>query len=104
MRLNLANLVRLEPSQAGYAICLASALQLTQCGKLGLIGGDDQLADESVRNRPLVAEGRQPARSFDAQLRLERTWGVVDAAVDHAGVMTRLVGSYLWLLVDDEDR
>ena len=80
------------------------ASQVPQPGHLRLGRGDDELAGGLERYAVGAAEvlGRLLARA--AQLRLERARGVVDARVDHAGVVAALVRGEAVLLLQHHHR
>ena len=70
VRLDLGDLVRLDPPQAGNQVGLAPALELIEAGKLTLVGGDDQLAVLARLDPPLAAIGVEQAGPLDAEPRL----------------------------------
>src|SRR5207245_4060762 len=90
VRLDLAELVRVQPAQARYAVGGSPALELLQPQKLAGVGGDDQLAATLGRDAALVAVVVQLPGALHAQPRLQRAGRVVDALVDDAGVVPGL--------------
>src|SRR5271170_2211211 len=58
-------------------------------GDLGLVGGDDQLAEPGMRHPALMAIGIEPLAAGDTALRLEAARRVIDPAVDHLAVARR---------------
>jgi hypothetical protein len=103
VRLELAQPRGVDPPQAGHAVGLAAPLELVQAGELALVQRDDHLAAALVRDPALLAVARQLAHALDAQARLQRPRRVVDAGVDDAGVVTRLVGGELRLALQHDD-
>ena len=104
VRLDLAELVVLEPAEAGHAVCDSAALELPQAHDLGRVERDDELA--AVAQRDAAARGvrAQELDAAPAQLRLERARRVVDPRVDDAAVAAGLVERHLPLLLEDLDR
>ena len=92
------------PAQAGHAVGLAAALELVQAVQLGGVGRDDHLAAALVRDAPLLAVLVHLARALDAQAGLERAGRVVDAGVDHAGVVAGLMRADLGLALEHAHR
>jgi hypothetical protein len=91
VRLDLAQLRPGEPAQAGHPVGGAAALELVEAGELLLVEGDDELAVAAGGDPADVAVLVQPAGAVDAQAGLERAGLVVDARVDDAAVVARLV-------------
>ena len=79
VRLDLGDLVRVDPPQAGNPVGLAAPLELVEAGELTLVGGDDQLAVLARLDPALVAIGVEQAGPLDAEPRLQRARRVVDA-------------------------
>ena len=80
---------------------MAAALQLLQAGKFALMGGDNHLAADLMRNAVLAAEGDHGGGAGDAQLRLQRAGAVIEAGVDNAAVVAALVGGEAGFLFQD---
>ena len=81
-----------------------AALELLQAAELGGVGGDDQLAAALVGDVALLAVLVQLARALHAQARLQRAGRVVDAGVDHPGVVAGLVLADLLLALEHAHR
>src|SRR5437773_5467314 len=64
-----------------------------QLGKLGLGGGDDELAAAPMVDAALAAELVQALAAGDAQACLERAARTVDAGVDHLAVARARAGA-----------
>src|SRR5436309_15223536 len=62
--------------------------------------GEDHLAAAGVRNLVPGAVVVHRARPFHAEARLQRSWLVVDAGVDHAGAVAGLVCGQLALALE----
>ena len=69
------------------AVVASRALRALRARHLVLVVRDDQLAAARVRHVVLGAELVQQTAPFDAQPRLERAGGIVDARVDDAAVV-----------------
>ena len=92
VRLDLGDLAAVNPAQARDLVLATPALQLVESRQLGLVRGDDQLAVAARLDPALVAVGVEQPRALDAEPRLERARGVVDAGVDHPARVRGLVG------------
>src|SRR3954471_24642928 len=92
MRLDLAESLRPDPLKAGDAVRLSAPLEFVEPTQLRLPGRDDDLP-VSLRidsvGGAVVVEPRGP---LDAEPRLQRPGGVVDAGVDHPAGVAALVG------------
>jgi hypothetical protein len=84
-------------------LAIAAALELIQALELRAVGRDDHLAAALERDRPAFAVLIHLACAFDAEPRLQRAGHVVDARVDHARVVARLVGADLALALEHAD-
>jgi len=93
LRLELAGLARLQHAQVRDAVGARLSVELLQAGDLPRIGGDDQLAAAPVDDAAPLEVGVQRGPARDAQPRLERARGVVDAGVDHLAVARARPGS-----------
>jgi len=80
---------------------MAAALQLLQARKFALVGRDDHLAADLMRDAMLAAEGDHGGGAGDAQLRLQRAGAVIKARVDNAAVVAALVGGEAGSLLQD---
>ena len=77
--------------------------QRGQGDQLAGVGGHDQLPATVVGHPVLGAEGQHGLGAPDRQFGLGRAGPVVDARVDDAAVVARLVGGHRRLLVDHHD-
>ncbi len=102
VRLELADLLRREHLETGEPIGLPALVDRLQAWQLGLIGGHDDLAAALPRDAVGVAELLHPARALHARARLERAGLVVDAGVDDAAVVPRLMGGEALFLLQHE--
>jgi hypothetical protein len=82
---------RVEPAQPRHPVGGSTALELVERGQLAPVERHDQLPAALICHAPRLAVLGQLRGSRDAQPRLERAGGVVDAGVRHAGVVARLV-------------
>ena len=92
VRLDLGDLAAVDPAQPGDLVLATPPLELVESRQLGLVGGDDQLAVAPRLDPALVAVGVEQPGALDAEPRLERAGGVVDAGVDDAARVGGLVG------------
>src|SRR5436190_9717186 len=102
MRLQLAEAFRAD-SFGGDAVRFRTSLELVESAELVLVHRDDHLAADVVRNFLLDAKAKEQLPPARAELRLQRTWRVVDARVNDAAVPARLMESRRPLLVRDDD-
>ena len=86
--------------EVGYAVGDAALVEVIQASQLALVGGDDHLAARIVLDLVFVAEPDEAVLPAHAEPRLPRAGPVVDAGVDDAAVMTRLVLGQLLLFLD----
>ena len=91
VRLDLAQLVALDPTQARHAVRRRPPLELAQAVELRRVERDDELPALAQRQPTLGAVGAQELAAAPAETRLERSRRVVDACVDDAAVVTGLV-------------
>ena len=103
VRLQLAQPLGADQLDTRDAVRERPAMELLETGELGGVGRDDDLPAAQDRDPALVAVREQGRRALDAELRLERTGGVVDAAMDDTTGMARLVRAGRDLLVEDGD-
>src|SRR5262249_22638676 len=82
----------------------AAPLQRLELSDLGGIVRDDQLAALRVRHLVALAELVEQMTSFDAEPRLQRAGGIVDAGVDDAAVVGAGVLSPPRMALEDADR
>src|ERR1019366_6239802 len=103
MRLDLPEFRGRERAQAREAVLPRAALELREGGQLGLFRGDDELAADLVRDAVSLAERYEQAPAFHAGFRLLGARLVVEARMDDAAVVARLVRGDLLLLLEDHD-
>ena len=103
VRLQLAELVRIQPANVRHAVRLRAPLELAQPLELALVEGDDDLPALDVADVALLAVRAQEPDPASAELRLERSRRVVDAGVRDPAVPTRLVSRDRGLLLQDRD-
>ena len=77
-------------------------MQLFEAGYLRFVGGDDHLAAHLIGYPALVAVGPEHGAAGGAEVGLLGAGGVVDAGVDHAAVVSGLVGGDLRLLLEHD--
>ena len=103
VRLELAELVAVEPPRPRHAVRVCASLELAQAVELALVEGHDELPALDVRQRALRAVRPQQVDPAAAEAGLERPRRVVDPGVDDAAVAPRLVGRDLGLLLEHGD-
>src|SRR4029434_6243611 len=81
----------LQPPNALKSVGFAATMQFFQAGELALLRCDDDLAAALVSNSVLLAEAVHQLASFDAVLSFQGTGLVVEAGMDDAAVMARLM-------------
>jgi hypothetical protein len=77
-------------------------MQRVEARHLLLVGGDDDLAAALVADAVSVAELRHEPRALHAEARLVGTGLVVDARVDHPGIVSGLMRGDPGLLVEHD--
>ena len=103
MRLVLRDLRAGEQPETLQAIGAAALVDRLQARQLALVGGHDDLAAPFPADPVGVAEFLHEPRALDAEAGLQRAGLVVDAGMDDAAVVARLVGGQTWFLVEDGD-
>ncbi len=103
VRLDLEQPLAVDLLEARDAVRDAAAVQLFETRQLFFAGRHDDFAAQVVLDALGVAKLEQRLHARDAVLRLERPRRVVDAGVDHAAVVPRLVLRQRVLFVDDAD-
>ena len=88
-------------SMPSTPLAWARAASVSSRGQLCRGQRDDQLAGMPDRDPLILGEPLELDLAFAAERRLERARGVVDAGVDDAAVVARLVAGELGLLLDD---
>src|ERR1700704_114013 len=104
VRLHRLDLAAIEPAKAANAVGATAAFELPQARELRDLRSDDQLAAAIVGDTPLLAVAIELGRALQAQPRLQRPRGVVDAGVQHARVVQALVGAEPSLALQHADR
>ena len=84
-------------------MALPPLIEVRQPAKLGLIGGDYDLAAPLVLDTVLLAELDERADATHAELGFLRPRTVVNARVDHSAVVGGLMYGQLLLLFDYRD-
>jgi hypothetical protein len=103
VRLDLGDLIGPDPAQPRDAVGSSSALELVQPLQLGAVGGDDDLAAALAGQALALAVLVHLVGPLHAQPSLQRAGDVVDAGVDHARVVPRLVDGELRLALEHAD-
>jgi hypothetical protein len=103
VRFQLAQPLGTDQLDRRNAVRKRPAVQLLEPRQLALVGCDDHLPAAEDRDPALVAVGEQGSGALDAELRLQRPGGVVDASVDDTARVARLVRTRHGFLVDDAD-
>ena len=87
-------LAQFAGSQAprGQAIGPCPLRQRVEAGNFVVVGRHDQLAAPFVRDTFFGAESVERLAAFGAQLGLERAGAIVEPGMDHAAVVSSLVG------------
>ena len=91
--LDRAHLVGPDAREAGNAVGARPALEVVEALQVGGPGRDHELAAALRGDPALVAVRVQRRRAFHAQPRLQRARLVVEAGVDDAAVVRRLMGA-----------
>src|ERR1019366_10094293 len=91
MRLDLAHLAAVEPAQPFEAVGGAALLEVAQARHFAVIGRHHQLSADIVRDSVFPAELRHLADARNREPRSQRSRFVVEAAVQHAAVVSGLV-------------
>jgi hypothetical protein len=100
VRLDLEEFGRRKAPQARNAVCRGARLDLGQAGKLRGVAGDDHFAAFLVGHSVFAAVLLEQPDAATAQGRLQRPWGVVDAGMGHAAVVSGLVDADPLFLVE----
>lgn len=91
IRFDRGDLVGADTAQARHRVGEAASFEIVQAGQFVGVEGNDELAAPLIRDGAGVAVLVHQPRTLDAQPGLQRPGLVVDAAVDHPGVVARLV-------------
>ena len=103
VRFDLAKLLAGEHPQARHAVRDSALVQLFQPRNFLRAGRNYQFAALLEGNAVLLAEGFHGRRAGHAIARLQRACLVVQAGVDHAAVVSGLMGGDVVFLLDHED-
>ena len=104
VRLVLAELLGAEASHPIQAVGLAASLELVEPRHLVGARGDDDLPAPLEADPVLLAEALEERAPASARRRLEGAGFVVEARVDHAAVVARLVRGEGRLLLQHDER
>ena len=102
MGLQLADALRADLRQAGHAVGLGSLAQRLEARQLRRLEGHHELAGALDGDGVGRGEGFQLGLALAAEPGLERARGVVQAGVDDAAVVARLVGREGRLTLDED--
>ena len=91
MWFELADLFRRQPAQPSKAIGQASAMKFLEPGDLRLGGGDDNLSATLVGDAVILAKPIHGVAAFGAKSGFEGARFVIQAGMNDAAVMARLV-------------
>ena len=97
VRLDFLDLLRIQFAQAQQTIGIAAFPQSVQAVHLFVGRGDDHLAALLMLDAVRAAEGQHLLQALHGALRLDRAGLVVQARMQHAAVVARLVGGELGL-------
>jgi hypothetical protein len=103
VRLDFAKLFLVEPFQTLETVCAAAAEKVTGAIGFEVIGGDDDFAALVVRDVMLAAEGQHLAEAGEGETRFERAGSVMQAGVEDAAIVRRLVLADVSLFFDYYD-
>src|SRR5690606_2032522 len=103
VRLDLLQARGVDELEPRHPVRLPALEQRLEAGELGLVGGDDDLADLLVGQPVLAAEVAHQADTGHAQAGAQRARAVVDAGMDDAGGVARLEPCDLGLLLGHRD-
>src|SRR5262249_28770283 len=105
VRLEFPQLLDPDHRKSGDTVRRASALQFLEPGQLGLIGRNHDFSANLVRDSLLPAELHHSLSASDAVLRFQGSRFVVNAGVNHAAVVARLMAGHsrLFLQYDHTD-
>ena len=91
IRFDFGDLAGADPAQAGNRVGAAARLEIVEPGQFPGVGRHDELAAALVGDRVVIAVVVHQPRTLHAQPGLQRAGLVVDAAVNHPGVVAALV-------------
>jgi hypothetical protein len=103
MRFSRANELRVDDSKPASARRLASRFQCLEIVELAVVLNDDELSAAGVGNAVRFTEFVQHPRAFDAQSRLQRPGGIVDARMNHLTVMSARAHAWAWFALENAD-
>jgi hypothetical protein len=102
-RLQLSDVISVETTQTRQPIGCAPALQLVESTELGLLRCDHDLPRSSKRDGSRVTQALELGATLNAETGFERPGSVIEPGMEHAAVVTALVGADPFLLVEDEN-
>src|SRR5579863_4421173 len=91
MRLNLAQLLGADETKSGQPIRLAATAQLFQPREFLLVSRYNNFAADFIRKIVRAAKFDHLPRTLDTQLRLQRSWFVINARMNHSAIVVALV-------------
>ena len=103
MRLDFAQALAVDQLETRHAVSHAPLVELFEARQLTIAHRHDHLAAPVVRDAVRLAEGRHQPHPLDAQARPGRAGTVVDACVDDAAVVPRLVRGDAGFLLEHGD-
>ena len=89
--------------EVGDTVCVRPLAQRVQAVELGAIERHHELAELHERDVVRRAEGAQELAAAAAEARLQRVRGVVEAGMDDAAVVARLMGGEPVFLLEQQD-
>ena len=93
--------MRVDDSKPASAIGLAARPQCLEVVELVVVLNDDELSAAAVRHAVRLAELVQHPRAFDAQSRLQRPGGIVDARMNHLTVVSARAHAGAWFALEN---
>jgi hypothetical protein len=103
MRLDLAQLVFVEPAQATESVLGPTAKEIAGSVDFGFVRCHDDFAALLERDVVIAAERNHLAQPRERKLGLQRTRGVVQSGVQHAAVVRRLMTTDVRFLFEEND-
>src|SRR5579863_1094448 len=91
MRLNLVQLIGADETKSGQPVRLAATLQLFQTREFLRVSRHNDFAADFIRKIVRAAELDHLPRTLDTQLRLQRSWFVINARMNHSAIVVALV-------------
>ena len=103
VRLNLAHLGTVYPAKSFETVGSAAIEQALQAGQFAFVGGDHEFAADVVGDGVFAAELHHLSDPGDSQPRFSGSGLVVQAAVQHAAIVTGLVAAHPVFLFEHAD-